>query len=840
MSDRLLHRLVPDHLAGVLEGPAVQLAPTPDGCVVLTEGDRLDGYRWAGWVDLWDLETGEQKASHAIHGAAEGRDWPGVALDPRGRWYGPRGEGVDVYEALTGRQLASFAGWRAGAFERVAFDHAGRFVLGVNATGDDDFSETAAVRVWSTVSGRALFTLAELDAFHDGTDNVHLCASGRVALLWGDGRLRRFDLHRDGVELEALAADDCAWSADARWLAVVRGRDVTLRHHEMVVAHREAPSRSRVALTDCGQLLAVAHDGGLTLIFTDGMTVLAELPRSGAVASLRFTPAGDRLVLADQDGTLEVWDTTGLVETREVVQPPPPWGTPIPAWAREEASAPAGGWLARRDALWALEVDSGVTSAHHAATAELVAALPVTFQHPRLTQSALTAIALSPDRRYLACGSEVPVERWDEDGGAITIWELASGRCVHTVEVLGSGGVRHERGRRETTLLAWSPDSQRIAAAFRLNTVAVWDAFHGTTVPERMAYTAEGHDLPVTFAWSPDGSRLALGTFRGDGRPRIGHVPTTRAFSYLRSAAADWLQGTATPTDRTHRSLTWSADGAWLIEHGYDHLDVWSVASGGRTLALDGRISVSPGARWLLDPGTSKRPPRLWRPDGTEGSTLGTSAATAVAWSGGGTAVALASADGLQLWTDLDGTPVASVIRPTHALVHPDSTRYFRFFEHSAVALDNSGDTLACFTGPQTVEVWQSAGGRAPRHVVDVHPGAFGVAFDATGSVLVVWSRRRLEFWHVAGPDAVLRNAVDFPEQPAPTGPGPLAHSRGDRALATWPPAAFQVPSADGWTWATALPGGAVMGPADALQTDLGLVFGDRHAWPAHWLDRRR
>jgi WD40 repeat protein len=87
----------------------------------------------------------------------------------------------------------------------------------------------------------------------------------------------------------------------------------------------------------------------------------------------------------------------------------------------------------------------------------------------------------------------------------VKVWEVASGRCLHTLE--GHTG--------QVRAVAFSPDGSRLAAARNDPAVMVWDVVTG-----RPTLRLRGHVQGVyALAFSPDGRLLVSAS--GDGTVRL-------------------------------------------------------------------------------------------------------------------------------------------------------------------------------------------------------------------------------------------------------------------------------------------------------------------------------
>ena len=126
------------------------------------------------------------------------------------------------------------------------------------------------------------------------------------------------------------------------------------------------------------------------------------------------------------------------------------------------------------------------------------------------------ALAVSPDRRYVAAGGadHVPSPTLFNE---VRIWERATGTCI---------GLRGHRAR--VASIAYASDGTRLATACHDGLARLWDAASGHLLCEIAAavdgrpYHAEAH----VVAFSPDGRRLLVGY--GDGRAWTFELPETR------------------------------------------------------------------------------------------------------------------------------------------------------------------------------------------------------------------------------------------------------------------------------------------------------------------------
>lgn len=162
-----------------------------------------------------------------------------------------------------------------------------------------------------------------------------------------------------------------------------------------------------------------------------------------------------------------------------------------------------------RARLLELERTHGVTEAHRIATDRIRGLDGTRLLHPYGHVTEIESSAVSPCGRYLATGSWVGDDY--HRGGALQIWEVASGRCVNVLDRIegGVGWPDHD------DVIQWSADSTRVGLAYNTNQVGVFDPFdtHSTnTYPLASASVTDGGSRPPTWTLSPDGRRAYVST----------------------------------------------------------------------------------------------------------------------------------------------------------------------------------------------------------------------------------------------------------------------------------------------------------------------------------------
>jgi WD40 repeat protein len=477
------------------------LAVSRDGkTLTAATGDPKD-WRKRTFV-CWDTASGKELRRHSF--TTQGY-WAG-ALSPDGSVFAaPEADGksITLLDPLTGRERG-----RAGEADhpaRIAFSADGRFMTSTSKDG--------SFRVWEVGTGKLRTRLKALSTSIEGIalspDGKVVALSGRAdhaVHLWdvAAGReLHPFGGHRggplevafvgDGREVATVSRDSTYvgpvvsewvdWSF-RRWGAATGAeRAVTSRNPngEVHLAAFSADGRRLVTVLHNGTLRLWDVEAGKELrtwkvptvgtreIYGDGKRAdLVIKDARPAVSRPAFTPDG-KVLLAAGGANVHRWEVetgkelpllriVGLAQEHTTWCAPSPDGRTLVVWVW---GAPCSAFLVEADSGKVLHRLEGVRGWPHAA-------------------------AFAPDGRTVAV----------EANGAVTLWEVASGRLRGR---LAAGG-KSVRG------LAFSPDGRLLASGgFQDAPVCLWDLVAGEVVGR-----LRGEKEVGAVAFSPEGSRLAV------------------------------------------------------------------------------------------------------------------------------------------------------------------------------------------------------------------------------------------------------------------------------------------------------------------------------------------
>jgi WD40 repeat protein len=322
-----------------------------------------------------------------------------------------------------------------------------------------------------------------------------------------------------------------------------------------------------------------------------GTLLLTLASHTNSVRQVAWSPAGQWLASASDDGTVRLWDgVTGQPQTI------------LRGHANGMVWSPDGRQLASASSdqtvcLW------------DAATGQ-----PQTIL--RGHTGYVYAVTWSPDGQRLASASADKMVR---------LWDAATGKLLailtgHTSDVHA---------------VVWSPDGRWLATASQDRTVRLWDGATG-----RLQSTPRNHPGAVyEVVWSPDGRWLAS---LSDDKVRLWEGPTAQ------------LQSTLAGHTSTIRAVAWSPDAHQLATASDDQtVRLWDGITGRLQAALTGHNGAVGAVTWLPDgqhlaSASQDRTVRLWeRQTGQLKATLTghTETVNAMALSPDGMRLATASRD---------------------------------------------------------------------------------------------------------------------------------------------------------------------------------------------------
>ena len=131
---------------------------------------------------------------------------------------------------------------------------------------------------------------------------------------------------------------------------------------------------------------------------------------------------------------------------------------------------------------------------------------------------------------------------------------------------------------------AWSPDGKRLATGSWDGTAKVWEAATG-----RQMLTLKGHTSRIySLAWAPDGRHLVTGS--DDNAARVWNAATGREDLSLQGHTSAVL------------SVAWAPDGERLATGSWDNTaKVWESGTGREVLSLKGHTRAVTSAQWAPD-----------------------------------------------------------------------------------------------------------------------------------------------------------------------------------------------------------------------------------------------
>ena len=483
----------------VIDHEALAVDLSPDG-KILASGSSFG-------IELWDVETGVQRAALSVAEGVRGVETLDFSPDGRTLAAGLLWDHVvQLWDVATTTRIASLKGHR-DRVASVSFSPDGRTV----ASGSNDHT----VRLWDVASRSSVATLEGHEAW---VWSVAFSPDGRtVASGSGDGSIKLWNLATG--EAATLGTPGLRWvqsvafSPDGRTVASgssddeIKLWDLAAGSASTIGRQHHSMARS-VALSPDGTALAVTMADEVQLFDAAKGTRTATLRgHASRVNSVSFSPDGATLASAASDQTVRLWDVaTGAGIA--VLEGNHRWinAVAFSPDGRRIASGHGGGtariWdVATGANTITLEgghsgiVGSLVFSPDGATLASVSAELVLwnlATATPILTQKGVQGISFAPDGTALAVG-------WDGYALATSVWMVPAGGDAATLSY------RYGEG---AFVPAFSPDGSFLVAENLEWNVSVLEVREAGT--GRLIASLEGHgENLVDIAFSRDGSTFA-------------------------------------------------------------------------------------------------------------------------------------------------------------------------------------------------------------------------------------------------------------------------------------------------------------------------------------------
>ncbi len=516
-------------------------------------------------TNTWDMQDALHQAIQATRVRMTlpvGGSYPlGIDYSPDGKLFATGlGDGrIIVWESASGEKQLTLQNGQKQVYD-VAFSPDGRWL----AAGGGD----KTVTIWDPATGEAITTLT---GHTDWISSLAFTLDGkRLASAGGDGQVIIWDFSNPPSATRLF----------------------TLSHPEAVL---------EVAFSPNGAFLAAAVNDGTAVIWdTASGEQVFTLPASPAtVYSAAFSPDGSRLVTGGGDGIVKIWDLSTSLATRAVTE------TNVVALAGVHRLAVSSVAFTPDGQFLVTASQEGIATVWDTMTFEAIFTLT---GH----KAAVDGLAISPDGQFAATISrDGTLKMWDlaltgnqevldyplgggivagnftpdgsrlitfGSGNLAVIQDIASGRQLSSLTIAIPEG-------RSVNGITLSPDGSRIAT-ISYETVFLWDAATGA-----LQQTLSGHKQFInSLVFSPDGKFLA--TASDDNTARV------------------WDAATGAPRltlahDASVRLVAFDPAGDWLATVDDDHIiRTWDLASGRPISQMEGHtlvimdVAVSPdGAR---------------------------------------------------------------------------------------------------------------------------------------------------------------------------------------------------------------------------------------------------
>lgn len=309
-------------------------------------------------------------------------------------------------------------------------------------------------------------------------------------------------------------------------------------------------------------------------------------------------------------------------------------------------------------------------------------------------------VAISPDGRYIAFGSDGKIRLWD----SVTGKQIGNPFIEHSLPILS---------------IAFSPDGSRIVSG-SYQEIRLWDANTGQQIDEPLT----GHNASVnSVAFSPNGSRIVSGS--NDNTIRLWDTDTMQQVGEPLLGHSSWVI-----------SVAFSSDGSRIVSGSFQEIRLWDAKTGSQIgeplIGHSGwaaSVAFSPDGSRIIS-GSNDWTIRLW--DANIGQQIGepikghSGPVNSVAFSLDGLHIISASHDGtIRFWDTNTGQQIGEPLRGHSEYVN-------------SVAFSPEGSRIVSGGSDQTIRLWDTDSGQQIGEPLRGHSGAvYSVAFSPDGSRIV-------------------------------------------------------------------------------------------------------
>jgi WD40 repeat protein len=421
-----------------------------------------------------------------------------------------------------------------------------------------------------------------------------------------------------------------------------------------------------------GKYLAAAYLMGSSVEIWDvqsGRSVHSLDNFRGGVDLVSWSPDGKYLATASSEvsHTFRVWDTSSWQEVIATDPAPRTWKT--------ISSANSISWSpdSKRVALGVdtmLTPEAGGSAQQEEEEMKDVPGLLKIFDVPSGQNSAtlvytgtngVDSVDWSPDGKSILFGA---TQYSDHYYTQVFLWNLSAGDGTANNKNIRQ--LVREDAQLTLTTVRWSPDGKYIAGNSADNSVKVWDALTGD-----LKHTIVADGEIKSFAWSPDGTRIAAGIqggatkWAGGEYTQVWDIQSEQTLAIFNSGSV-------------FHTLAWAPDGKSIATSAgaiaIGAISIWGFSdpnvapaptsviatTQGDTLVFSGHDDFVPAVAWspdekLLASGGDDKRVRIWNPSSRQlvATLLSLGKIDSVAWSPDGEYLAFRSAlDGpsIQVW----------------------------------------------------------------------------------------------------------------------------------------------------------------------------------------------